>query len=138
MSSYHVPPVLSLRTRIFEVSRAESERGFIALMVSYLESQLSVLVGKRMELNCAINDTRARKVLPSRLLNNIGHLRKIRDVFAQDWEINSLDHPNVKHHVDSLCIDPSLVMPDRSHSKAYVSNVLVYTAIELADELGRR
>ncbi|MGG4053989.1 DUF4145 domain-containing protein [Delftia tsuruhatensis] len=138
MNTIHVPPEMAIENKVLQLSRAESERGFVVLTMGYLETRLRVLIQKRRDLDGCIKELRATGMLPANLIENLDHMRKARNVFAHEWDVSSLDHERVKQHIDSLRVDPKWVMPERHHSKAYVSNVLAYTASEINREIVTR
>lgn len=126
---------MAIENMVLSLSRAESERGFVVLTMAYLETRLRVLIQKRRDLDGCIKEARATGLLHANLIRNLDQMRKARNVFAHEWDVISLDHERVKQHVDSLHVDPKWVMPERRHSKAYVSNILAYAASDINREI---
>lgn len=135
MTKIHVPPAMAIKNKVLTLSRAESERGFVVLTMAYLETRLRVLIQKRSDLNGCIKEAREALLLPANLLGNLDQLRKARNVFAHQWDVDSLDHELIKPHVDSLHVDPAWTMPERRHSKEFVTNVLSYAASDINREI---
>ncbi len=135
VNTMYVPPAMAIENKVLALSRAESERGFVVLTMAYLETRLRVLIQKRRDLAGCIKEVRATGLLTANLIGNLDQMRGVRNVFAHEWDVSSLDHERVKQHVDSLHIDPEWVMPERRHSKAYVSNVLAYAASDINREI---
>ena len=138
MSNIHIPPAMAIFNSALELSRKESERGLVVVLVSYIESRLNTLLGKERVLNDSIKKARKDKLLPIDLLDNLQQLREIRNIFAHEWDVDSLDHPSLKVHVDLLRVNPKLTMPPRSDSKWYVSNVLAYAASDINSAIAKQ
>lgn len=137
MTNIHVPPAMAIENKVLALSRAESERGFVVLTMAYLETRLLVLIQKKRDLNLngCIREAREALLLPANLLDNLEQMRKARNVFAHKWDVDSLDHELIKPHIDSLHLEPTWIMPERRHSKAFVSNVLSYAAGDINREI---
>lgn len=127
----HVPPAMALINRLLAMSRSESERGMVVLAMSFMEERLRVLVKKRADLNGCIEEAQAKNLLQKSTIENLHNLRRARNKFAHNWDVDTLDHVEVKPFIDNLIIESDWTMPDRTHSKYYVSNVLAYTAGEI-------
>lgn len=140
MSEKHIPTDMAEHNKVLELSRLDSERGLVILKMAYIDVRLGILLKARKELSLdgRIKLAKKRKILPPKILLNLNILRKIRNISAHEWDVDSLDHTSTKPLVESLVIDGSWIMPERKYSKAYVSNIMSYAVMSINDEIAKR